>query len=80
METKIESNNNNSSKTENSQKMELENLIAYAQLIHYTLQHSATEINPKTIKAEVTMFYKKFGNKEVRRLANSMAKENKQKW
>lgn len=79
METKIESNNNNSSKTENSQKMELENLIAYAQLIHYTLQHSATEINPKTIKAEVTMFYKKFGNKEVRRLANSMAKENKQK-
>ena len=25
METKIESNNNNSSKTENSQKMELEN-------------------------------------------------------
>ena len=79
METKIESNNNNSSKTENNQKMELENLIAYAQLIHYTLQHSATEINPKTIKAEVTMFYKKFGNKEVRRLANSMAKENKQK-
>lgn len=38
--------------------MELENLIAYVRLIHFTLQHSATEINPKTIKEEVRGFTK----------------------
>jgi len=62
-----------------NQKTELETLIAYSQLIYYTLRHSNTEIDPKAIRSEITMFYKKFGNEEVRKLSKSILKEKGQK-
>lgn len=64
-------------KNENNNQAELQIITAYAQLVHYTLKHSGTEINARTIKSEVKMFYEKFGNKEVKRLANSIIKEKK---
>ncbi len=56
---------------------ELAIITAYAQMVFFTLQHSATEITPKSIKNEVKMFYEKFGNHEVKRLANIIIKEKK---
>jgi len=61
------------------QNLEEETIIAYAQLVFHTLKNSGTEITPKSIKAEVKMFYEKFGNKEVKRLANMFMKEKKEK-
>lgn len=58
---------------------EEELIIAYAQLVFHTLQHSATEITPRAIKSEVKLFYEKFGNQEVKRLANIIIKEKKEK-
>lgn len=60
-------------------KSEMELITAYAQLVFHTLRNSNTEINAKSIKEEVKMFYKKFGNTEVKRLANIMMKEKKEK-
>lgn len=59
-------------------KTEEEIIIAYAQLAIHTLQHSATEITPRSIKNEIKMFYEKFGNQEVMRLTNIIMKEKKQ--
>ncbi len=64
-------------KNENKDTSELELITAYAQLIFHTLQHSGTEINEKSIKSEIKMFYEKFGNREVKRLAKLMSKEKK---
>lgn len=61
------------------QNTEEEIIIAYAQIVYHTLQNSGTEITPKSIKAEVKMFYEKFGNQEVKRLANMFMKEKKEK-
>ncbi len=58
---------------------EEELIIAYAQLALHTLQNTATEVTPKTLKSEIKMFYEKFGNQEVRRLANIIMKEKKEK-
>lgn len=66
-------------KNENKDTSELDLIIAYAQMIFFTLQKTATEITPKSIKSEVTMFYEKFGNKEVKRLAKIIMKEKKEK-
>lgn len=60
-------------------KLEIELITAYAQMALFTLQNSRTEITPKAIKAEIKMFYEKFGNAEVKRLANIMMKEKKEK-
>ena len=38
----------------------------------------AAEITPKSIRQEVKMFYEKFGNKEVKRLANIIMKEKRE--
>ena len=64
-------------KNENKEVLDIDTIIAYAQLVHYTLKNSGTEINNKTIKNEVKMFYEKFGNREVKRLANLIIKEKK---
>ena len=40
---------------------------------------TAYEITPKSIKSEIKMFYDKFGNKEVKRLANIIMKEKREK-
>ena len=64
-------------KNENKGKSELEIITAYAQMVFHTLKHSGTEITPKSIKSEVKMFYEKFGNNEVIRLANLIIKEKK---
>jgi len=64
-------------KTENKGKSELEIITAYAQMVFRTLKNSGTEINSKSIKSEVKMFYEKFGNNEVVRLANIIVKEKK---
>lgn len=53
-------------------------IIAYAQLVFHTLQQSGTEITPRAIREEVKMFYSKFGNQEVKRLANIIVKEKRQ--
>ena len=58
---------------------EVELITAYAQLIFHTLKHSQTEITPQTIRAEIKMFYEKFGNKEVKRLASIVLKDKKGK-
>lgn len=65
-------------KNENKDKAELDIITAYAQMVFFTLQNSGTEITPKAIKAEVKMFYEKFGNKEVKKLANIIIKEKKE--
>lgn len=60
-------------------KGEMELIIAYAQIAVHTLQHSNTEITPKEIREEIKMFYNKFGNDDVKRLANTIVKEKKEK-
>lgn len=64
-------------KNENVNKSELDLIIAYAQMALFTLQNSATEITLKSMKSEIKMFYEKFGNKEVKRLANIIVKQKK---
>ena len=64
-------------KNENKDNTELELITAYAQMVFFTLKNSATEITPKSIKSEVKMFYEKFGNREVKRLANIIMKEKR---
>ena len=65
--------------TKYNSKAEIELITAYAQLVFHTLKHSSTEINAKSIREEVKMFYEKFGNKEVKRLASVIMKEKKEK-
>lgn len=65
--------------TKDNSKAEIELITAYAQLVFHTLKHSLTEINAKSIREEVKMFYEKFGNKEVKRLASVIMKEKKEK-
>lgn len=60
-------------------KEEMELIIAYAQVSIHTLQHSGTEITPKAIREEIKMFYNKFGNEDIKRLANTIVKEKKEK-
>lgn len=62
---------------EKQEKNELDVIIAYAQLVYHTLNNSGSEINAKSIRNEVKMFYNKFGNNEVLRLANIIIKEKK---
>lgn len=64
-------------KNENKPNIDLELITAYVQLVYHTLKRSETEINSKAIKSEVKMFYEKFGNAEVKRLANLIIKEKK---
>ncbi len=66
-------------KNENKDASELNLITAYAQMVFFTLQNSGTEITPKSIKSEIKMFYDKFGNKEVKRLANIIMKEKREK-
>ena len=65
--------------SKNDSKYEIELITAYAQLAFHTLKNSNTEITAKSIKEEVKMFYEKFGNTEVKRLANIIMKEKKEK-
>ena len=60
-----------------SELIDIETAIAYAQLAVHTLQHSATEITPKELRSEIKMLYNKFGTKEVKRLTNIIVKEKK---
>lgn len=62
---------------ENKNTSDLNIITAYAQMAFFTLQNSGTEITPKSIKSEIKMFYDKFGDKEVKRLANTIMKEKK---
>ena len=63
----------------NKELFDLDTVIDYAQLAFHTLKNSNTEITAKSIKEEVKMFYEKFGNTEVKRLANIIMKEKKEK-
>ena len=65
--------------SKNNSKYEIELITAYARLAFHTLKNSNTEITAKSIKEEVKMFYEKFGNTEVKRLANIIMKEKKEK-
>ena len=58
---------------------EKELIISYAQLAFHTLKNSGTEITPKAIREEIRMFYDKFGNTDVKKMANSIVKEKKEK-
>ena len=74
-----ENKNTKEVKKENTRINEEEEvIIAYAQLVFHTLKNSATEITSKSIRQEVKMFYEKFGNKEVKRLANIIMKEKRE--
>lgn len=62
--------------TDNSNKelMDIDTAIAYAQLAVYTLQHSYTIIDKKSLSNEIKMLQKKFGTREVKRLAKIIIK------
>lgn len=60
-------------------KIEMELIIAYSQVAIHTLQYSGTNITPKSIREEIKMFYNKFGNDSVKKLANTIMKEKKEK-
>ena len=62
--------------TDNSNKelMDIDTAIAYAQLAVYTLQHSSTSIDKKSLSNEIKMLQKKFGTREVKRLAKIIIK------
>lgn len=64
-------------KNENKNTSDLDTIIAYVQLVNYTLNKSKIEMNAKNIKSEVKMFYERFGDTEVKRLANLIIKEKK---
>ena len=66
-------------KIQNENRTDLELIIAYAQMAVFTLQNSGTEITAKSLKSEIKMFYEKFGDKEVKRLANIIMKEKKER-
>ena len=61
--------------SEKNDLIEWKDAISYMQLAIHTLQNSATEITPKTIKSEMEMLRKKFGTNEVKRLARTILKE-----
>lgn len=65
--------------TKNDEKelMDIDTAIAYAQVAVHTLKHSDTKIDGKSLKSEMKMLQKKFGTKEVKRLANIYAKPQK---
>ena len=58
--------------------MDIDSVIAYAQLAVHTLQHSATEVNAKELQKEIKMLYSKFGTTEVKSLANIIVKGKKE--
>ena len=60
--------------SEKSDLIEWKDAISYMQIAVHTLQNSATEITPKTIKSEMEMLRKKFGTNEIRRLAGIILK------
>lgn len=66
-------------KNDNKNTCDLNIVTAYAQMVFFTLKNSGTEITPKSIKSEIKMFYDKFGDKEVKRLANIIMKEKREK-
>lgn len=61
-------------KNDEKEMISIDNAIAYAQLAIYTLQNSGTEITSKELGREIKMLHKKFGTKEVKRLANIIGK------
>jgi len=54
---------------------ELETIIAYSQVALRTLEKSANELTRKEIKRQIVMLYEEFGNKDIRLIAKSIAKE-----
>lgn len=70
---------NEEQKKQTNQKPEMEIIVAYAQVAIHTLQNSATEITSKAIREEIKMFYTKFGNEEIKKLANAIVKEKKER-
>ncbi|MCI8587963.1 MAG: hypothetical protein HFJ49_05085 [Clostridia bacterium] len=66
-------------KNENKELSELNIITAYAQLVFCTLKNSKTEINNKSIRDEIKMFYEKFGNDGVIKLSNTIVREKKVK-
>lgn len=64
-------------KNEEKELMDIETAIAYAQVAVHTLKHSNTEIDDKSLKSEMKMLQRKFGTKEVRRLAIIYSKPKK---
>lgn len=64
-------------KIEKTDEIDIQLITAYVVMVIHTLNNSATQLTPKNIKSEVKMFYEKFGNKEVKRLASLIVKEKK---
>lgn len=62
---------------ENQELMNIDTAIAYAQLAVHTLQNSGTDVNSKELRSEIKMLHKKFGIKEVKKLANFIVKGKK---
>lgn len=62
---------------EEKESFDFDTMVAYAGLAVHTLNNSATEINPKTLKSEIKMLHDKFGTSEVIRLSNIIAKGKK---
>lgn len=54
---------------------ELETIIAYSQVALRTLEKSANELTRREIKRQIIMLYEEFGNKDIKLIAKSIAKE-----
>lgn len=64
-------------KNDEEELMNIDTAVAYAQVAVHTLKHSNTEINDRSLKSEMKMLQRKFGTKEVKRLATIYAKSQK---
>lgn len=64
-------------KNENKEKLDLETITAYVQLVIYTMKKSKIDFDSKSIKAEVKMYFEKFGNDEVKRISKLIIREKK---
>ncbi len=56
---------------------EYEVITSYVLMVIHTLKKGNVPLNKRNISSEVKMFYEKFGNDEVYRLANLIIKERK---
>ena len=65
-------------KINDKELIDIDTAIAYAQVAVHTLQYSATEITDKSLRNEMKMLQRKFGTKEVKRLATLYAKKKKE--
>jgi len=61
--------------SKNDEMVSVDTAIKYAQVAVYTLQHSATPVDAKSIRAEILMLHNKFGASGIKKLSNIFSKK-----